>query len=147
MMWLLEPLFTLGCSASPLDMASPSPCSPSLPTRRRRPAAWREYQIDHSEPHSCAPASSEWPKITSRAQPPANDQLPQVQPFTSLSDLAERLHVCTATLAREIERGKLAGHKVGSQWRFTEQQITDYLKLTERSFRLYGRPKNDNDPL
>jgi hypothetical protein len=118
-----------------------------MPTRRRRRAAWREYQIDHSEPHSCAPASSEWPKIPTHAPPPANDQLPQVPPLTSLSDLADRLHACTATLAREIVRGKLAGHKVGGQWRFTEQQIADYLKLTEQPLRLYGRPKNDNDPL
>jgi hypothetical protein len=64
-----------------------------------------------------------------------------------LSDLADRLFVCTATLAREIYRGKLAGHTVGGQWRFTERQIANYLKLTERPLRLYGRRKNDNDPL
>jgi hypothetical protein len=44
-------------------------------------------------------------------------------------------------------RGKLAGHKVSGQWRFTEQQIADYLKLTERPLPLYGRRSNENDPL
>ena len=115
--------------------------------RRRRTAAWREYQIDHSEPHSCAPAPSEWPTIPTHTPPPANDQLPQVRPLTSLRDLADLLRVCTATLAREMVRGKLAGHKVSGQWRFTEQQIADYLKLTERPLRLYGRRSNENDPL
>lgn len=128
-------------------MATSRPCSSSSPTNCRRTAAWRDYQIDHSEPHSRGPALSEWPKITTRAPPPANDPPSQVQSLTSLSDLADHLHVCTATLTREIVRGNLAGHKVGGQWRFTEQQIADYLNLTVQPLRLNGRRKNDNDPL
>ena len=43
------------------------------------------------------------------------------------------------------EKGLLAGHLVGGQWRFTEQQIADYLRRTEQPLRLYGKRRNDND--
>jgi hypothetical protein len=130
-------------------MASPSPFSPSLPTRRRRPAAWREYQIDHSEPHSCAPASSEWPKIPAQAAPLADapDPTPSGGKLSSQADLADRFGVSIATLAKARKKGLLVGHLIEGQWRFIEQQIADYLKLTEQPLRLYGKPKNDGDPL
>src|SRR5260370_7511028 len=111
-------------------MATPRRCCSSSPPRRRRPAAWPEYQIDNPEPHSCAPAPSEWPTIPTHTPPPANDQLPQVRPLTSLRDLADRLRVCTATLARDIVRGKLAPHKVSGHRPFTHPHIAAYLKLT-----------------
>jgi hypothetical protein len=130
-------------------MASPRPCSSSSPTHRRRPAAWREYQIDHSEPHSCAPSSSEWPKIPAQAAPLADAPAPTPSDgkFSSQADLADRFHVSIATLAKARKKGLLVGHLIEGQWRFNEQQIAEYLKLTERPLRLYGRPKNDSEPL
>jgi hypothetical protein len=130
-------------------MAKPRPCSPSSPTRRRRPAAWPEYQIDKPEPRSCAPSPSEWPKIPAHAAPIADAPDPALSggKLSSQADLADRLYVSIATIARARKRGRLAGHRVESQWRFTEQQIADYLKLTDPPLRLYGRRPNENDPL
>jgi hypothetical protein len=130
-------------------MANRRPCSPSSPTRRRRTAAWREYQIDHSEPHSCAPAASEWPKIPAQAAPIADapHPTPPGGKLSSQADLADRLSVSIATLAKARKKGLIVGHLIEGQWRFAEQQIADYLKLTERPHRLYGRRSNENDPL
>ena len=61
--------------------------------------------------------------------------------------MADRFGVSIATVANARKKGLLAGHLVGGQWRFAEQQIADYLKRTEQPLRLYGRPKNDSDPL
>jgi hypothetical protein len=117
--------------------------------RRRRTAAWREYQIDHSEPHSCAPSSSEWPKIPAQAAPIADAPDPTTSggKLSSQADLADRLNVSIATLAKARKKGLIVGHLIEGQWRFTEQQIADYLKLTERPLRLYGRRSNENDAL
>jgi predicted site-specific integrase-resolvase len=68
-------------------------------------------------------------------------------PLVSQSALADRLDVSIATLARARKRGLLVGHLIGGQWRFTEQQIANYLKLTEPSLSLYGRRSNENDSL
>jgi hypothetical protein len=117
--------------------------------RRRRPAAWHDYQIDHSVPHSCAPAASEWPKIPAQAARLADapDPTPSGGKLSSQADLADRFGVSIATLARARKKGQLIGHLIEGQWRFTEQEIADYLKRTEQPLRLYGRPKNDSDPL
>ena len=129
-------------------MASPSP-RPSSLLGAAAPVAWREYQVDHSEPHSCAPASSEWPKILIQAAPLADapDPTPSGGKLSSQADLADRLYVGIATLARQRKKGRLVGHLIGGQWRYSEQQIGDYLKRTEPPLRLYGRRSNENDPL
>lgn len=126
-------------------MVKHSPCIKSVATPRRRPAAWRDYQIDHSEPQVCI-QTFEWPEVAARAPLPANDDLPQTEPFISQADLACRLNVSIATLARARKKGRLVGNRIEGQWRFSEQQIADYLKLTEKPLRLYGRRLNDNDP-
>jgi hypothetical protein len=130
-------------------MANARPCSSASPPRRRRTAAWREYQIDHSELHSCAPSSSAWPEIPAHAAPISNapDPTSSGGKFSSQANLADRLDVSIATLARARKRGRLVGHLIGGQWRFTEQQIANYLKLTEPPLRLYGSRSNENDPL
>jgi Helix-turn-helix domain len=130
-------------------MATSRPCSSSSPTNRRRTAAWRDYQIDHSEPHSCAPATSGWPKIPAQAAPlsDAPDPTRSGGKLSSQADLADRFGVSVATLAKARKKGLLAGHLVGGQWRFTEQQVADYLRHTEKPLRLYGRPRNDSDLL
>jgi hypothetical protein len=81
-----------------------------LPTRHRRPAAWREYQIDHSEPHSCASAANEWPKIPARAAPIAD--APDRGKLSSQADLADRLNVSIATLANARKKGRIVGHLI-----------------------------------
>ena len=75
------------------------------------------------------------------------DPTPSGGKLSSQADLADRFGVSIATVANARKKGLLAGHLVGGQWRFTEQQIADYLKLTERPLRLYGRRSNENDPL
>jgi hypothetical protein len=55
--------------------------------------------------------------------------------------------VSIATLARARKKGRLVGHLIENQWRFTDRQIADYLKRTEQPLRLYGRRANDNDLL
>jgi excisionase family DNA binding protein len=125
-------------------MATAHP-KPSTPPRRRRPVAWPNLHIDHSEPSLRAPGLSEWPQIPIHVPTPANDDRPHTGTLVSLADLAERLGVCTATIKREVRRGRLDSCKVGWLWRFTEQQIADYLKLSDKPLRLYGKPLNDND--
>jgi hypothetical protein len=68
-------------------------------------------------------------------------------PFVTQAALAGRLDVSIATLGRARKKGLLVGHLIEGQWRFTEQQIADYLKLTERPLRLYGRRSNENETL
>jgi hypothetical protein len=130
-------------------MPDPRACPSVSTTRRRRPTAWREYQIDYPEPHSCAPAASDWPKIPAQAAPLADapDPTPSGGKLSSQADLADRLDVSIATLARARKQGFLCGYRVGGQWRYSEQQIADYLRRTEQPLRLYGRPENENDPL
>jgi excisionase family DNA binding protein len=72
----------------------------------------------------------------------------EMDPHTALisqAALADRLDVSVATLARARKKGDLRDHRVGGQWRYSEQQITDYLKRTEQPLRLYGRCPNDSD--
>lgn len=67
-------------------------------------------------------------------------------PLVSQAALAERLVVSVATLARARKKGLLSGYRVGGQWRYSEEQIADYLKRTEPPLRLCGRRLNDDDP-
>ena len=76
---------------------------------------------------------------------PGNDGRPTDQPFSQVN-LADRFNVSIATIARARTRGRLVGNLIEGQWRFSEQQIADYRKLTETPLRLYGRRSNDNDP-
>jgi Helix-turn-helix domain len=127
-------------------MASPRPNSP---VRRRRPTAWREYQIDHSEPLVCAPPSREWPTTPAHAAlaPGLSTPTPSGGKLCSQADLADRFGVSIATVASWRKKGLLAGHLVGGQWRFTEQQVADFLRRTEQPLRLYGKRTNDDDDL
>lgn len=47
--------------------------------------------------------------------------------FTVL-ELAEDLKVSNKTIFRAIEKGQLSALKIGVQWRFTEDQVGDYLQ-------------------
>ena len=92
-------------------------------------------------------AGIERPKIPAQAAPLADapDPTPSGGKLSSQADLADRLNMSIATVANARKKGLLAGHLVGGQWRFTEQQIADYLRRTEQPLRLYGKRRNDND--
>jgi excisionase family DNA binding protein len=47
----------------------------------------------------------------------------------TITDVAERLQVSTKTLRRWIERGDLAAHRLGHQWRIAERDLVVFLKL------------------
>jgi len=46
----------------------------------------------------------------------------------TLEETAELLKLSRYTIVREVNRGNLAGAKMGKQWRFTRQDINKYLK-------------------
>jgi hypothetical protein len=110
---------------------------------RRRPR-WPEYQNDN-DPFADRDTPA-WPTVAPHAAPQVEkaEAAPHA-PLVSQEALADRLDVSIATLARQRKKGRLLGHRVGGQWRYSEQQIADYLKLTEPPLRLYGRRTNDND--
>ena len=129
-------------------MAKPKRCPLTVATPRRRSTRWPDYNNDNSEPQVRDAVVPAWPTIKEQAAPTdALAPTPSGRKLSSQADLAERLNVSIATLARARKKGRLVGHLIEGQWRFTEQQIADYLKLTERPLRLYGRPSNDNDLL
>lgn len=50
----------------------------------------------------------------------------------TLDQVAELLQVSRRTVLRFIERGELVGVKVGRAWRFTKEDLQDYLE-TQKS--------------
>lgn len=44
-----------------------------------------------------------------------------------VDEVAEFLHVCTATVRREVKRGRLRATKVGTVWRFKPDDVQAYL--------------------
>lgn len=116
--------------------------SPSMSFRRR--SRWPHYQ-DMSDRTStdCESALSPWPTVQPAAVPMgATAEVDTRTPLVSQAALADRLDVSIATLARARKQGVLNGYRVGGQWRYSEQQIADYLRRVEPPLRLYGRPSN-----
>jgi hypothetical protein len=129
-------------------MVNFSPCSKSSATPRRRAAKWPKYHNDNAEPQVRNPMLPAWPAVPPQVAPTADASAstPSGGKLSSQAQLAERLYVSVATLARARKEGLLVGHLIGSQWRFSEQQIADYLKIEDEPLRLYGKRLNDNDP-
>lgn len=50
-----------------------------------------------------------------------------MESILTLPELATFLKVSEDTIYRLISDGKIEAIKVGSQWRFTEEQVKDYL--------------------
>ena len=50
----------------------------------------------------------------------------------TLDQVAELLQVSRRTVLRFIERGELVGVKVGRAWRFTKEDLQDYLETQKR---------------
>jgi excisionase family DNA binding protein len=48
--------------------------------------------------------------------------------FFTLSELAENLKVSEQTIMQQIRRGNLRGYKIGKGWRFSDDQIDDYME-------------------
>jgi excisionase family DNA binding protein len=58
--------------------------------------------------------------------------------------LALQLGVCTKTIYREINDGKLDAIKIRGQWRISAEEVTRYL-AAERPFRLYSGTRHERD--
>lgn len=118
------------------------------PAAARRQVRWPVYPNDKDVLADRGPALADWPTVAQHAAPQVDEAaVAPHAPFVSQAALADRLDVSIATLARARKRGLLVGHLIGGQWRFTEQQIANYLKLTGPPLSLYGRRSNENDPL
>ena len=50
----------------------------------------------------------------------------------SASERAEELGVDVKTVLREIERGALPAHKIGRQWRISDEDFEEYLRQRRR---------------
>lgn len=46
----------------------------------------------------------------------------------TMDEAAETLKLAKSTLYRYLQSGKLKGAKIGRDWRFTEEQLKDFLK-------------------
>ncbi len=121
-------------SASSNGMKTNS-CTRSAPSRRQ--VRWPKYDNDNE--CSTAPLLEQWHTVTPASQveqlpPPALDV-----PLISNAALAAWLGTSTDTLARERKDERLFGHRIRGQWRYTQQQVDDYLALTAPPVRLHGQ--------
>ncbi|MBI4598504.1 MAG: helix-turn-helix domain-containing protein [Candidatus Omnitrophica bacterium] len=53
------------------------------------------------------------------------------KPYLNVEDVAKRFGVNTTTIYRLVKRGKLPGFKVGSQWRFSELRLKEWVENHE----------------
>jgi len=54
--------------------------------------------------------------------------MPEMSSLYTLKEVADNWKVNPATIVRAIDKGHLNGIKIGSDWRFTAQQLDDYLE-------------------
>jgi excisionase family DNA binding protein len=50
----------------------------------------------------------------------------------NINEAAKLLNVCTATVRREIDRGRLRGLKIGRVWRIRSEELQRYLQFLEK---------------
>ncbi len=55
-----------------------------------------------------------------------------VQRMRSLHDRAVEVGVVEKTLLREMERGRLRGHKIGRRWRIADEDWEEFLRQRRR---------------
>lgn len=48
--------------------------------------------------------------------------------FYTMQEVADMLRVSYWTIRRQVDAGFLKGYKIGGDWRFTEDQLTEYLE-------------------
>ena len=53
-----------------------------------------------------------------------------------LSEVAELIRVTPNYLATEIRRGRLAGYRVGREWRVSRPQLNEWLQMVESRSRV-----------
>mgnify|MGYP000567019879 FL=1 len=53
--------------------------------------------------------------------------------YYSVQELAEQLNVTTRSIRNYLQEGKLHGTKAGGKWRFTEQDLYDFLYGVEET--------------
>ncbi len=51
----------------------------------------------------------------------------------TIDEVAEYLRVTRRTIYRYIEQGKLPAYRVGDSWRFSDEDISEYLKKNRKS--------------
>lgn len=63
-----------------------------------------------------------------------------MKPFFNLEEVRKMLDVSERTILRYLKEGELTGVKVGREWRFTQQDIDNFIELrrkkTEEEMRL-----------
>ena len=50
----------------------------------------------------------------------------------TVSDVAERLQVCTKTVRRWIDRSELRVHRIGRQLRISEDDVATFIAVTRK---------------
>ena len=51
--------------------------------------------------------------------------------YMTVDEVADYIQVRRETLYRRLRSGKLPGHKVGRAWRFTKQEIDEWVRSGE----------------
>lgn len=51
----------------------------------------------------------------------------------TIDEVAEYLRVTRRTIYRYIKQGKLPAYRVGDSWRFSDEDISEYLKNNKKS--------------
>ena len=59
------------------------------------------------------------------------DNSGQPEPFLLLREAAELIRVTPEFLARQIRFGRLAGYRIGREWRVSREQLDVWLNLVE----------------
>lgn len=52
-----------------------------------------------------------------------------MQPMLTLSEVCQHLKISRETMLKLLKQAKIAGSKIGGQWRFTPEAVENYIKL------------------
>ena len=63
-------------------------------------------------------------------------------PLLTLDAVAKYLNVTPLTVYRMVKKGAIPGLKLGSDWRFSPEDIATYLAKQKRRYGPYSSPKN-----
>jgi excisionase family DNA binding protein len=71
-----------------------------------------------------------------------------MMPFDVLtvSQVAKYLQLPETTILEEANAGRLPGRCIAGQWRFILVALTDWLRETEGTSYVNGRPRSNNEP-
>lgn len=54
-----------------------------------------------------------------------------MQTLHPLKEVAQAWGVCEATVVRQVDKGLLKGFRIGSDWRFSDEQLNEFLEQRE----------------